>query len=312
MWKKLGIGAAALAVFGLSSVLAQRAPDPQGGPPPFSREDAGAFLEARIAALHAGLQLTPAQEPLWPPFEQAYRDRGKLRLARAAGPPPAADDPISRLQRRADALLQQGAVLKRLADAATPLWQSFDDGQKRRFAVLARPFYQRMMTGFGSGRPDERSGPGRDGGRFGLDDGQRGFGPRSFGPPVGPGGPFGRDGDDRGPRSMGPGPSPGIGPGAGPGIGPGIGPRMRSGGPPGRDGEEFGYGRAPRGPDGGFGREQRRDSGREQGRDQGREQRRDSGRDQGRDYGRGQFRWWRGPADGGPGRQGRADGEEQL
>jgi hypothetical protein len=290
MWKKLVIGGATLAVLGLSSVWAQRAPDRPDRPngPPFSREDAGAFLEARIAALHAGLQLTPAQEPLWPPFEQAYRDRGKMRIARAAAaPPPPAEDPIARLQRRADALLQQGAVLKRLADAAAPLWQSFDDGQKRRFGVLARPFYQRMMTGFGGGRPDERSGlgagPGRDGGRFGLEGGPGGFGPR-----PGPGGRFGRDGDDgRGPR--------GAGPGFGPGIGPGAGPRLRFGGQPGRDGEDFGYGRGPRGPEGGFGREPRRDS----------------GRDQDREFGRGQFRGRRDPAETGPGRQGRADGEEQ-
>jgi len=222
------MGAATLAVLGasgilgLSGVLAQPAPDRPNGPL-FSREDAGAFLEARIAALHAGLQLTPEQERLWPAFEQAYRERGKLRIARATTGAPPTEDPVARLQRRADALLQQGAVLKRLADAAAPLWQSFDEGQKRRFTILARPLGQRIGAAFG--RPDERPGAapgpdrdgdsgrefgprpglgapqGRDGGRFGFEGGPRGFGRdsgREFGPRTGPGGPQGRDGDERG------------------------------------------------------------------------------------------------------------------
>ena len=185
MWKKLFVGAAMLAVLGLSSVSAQPAPDRPNGL--FSREDAAAFLEARIAGLRAGLQLTPEQERLWPPFEQAFRDRGKLRIAGVAGGTlPATEDPIARLQRRADALLQQGAVLKRLAETAAPLWQSFDEAQKRRFPVLAQLFNQRAAMSFGGGRPEERSGPGtapgREGGRFGFDGG-----PHGMGPGMGPG-----------------------------------------------------------------------------------------------------------------------------
>jgi len=224
MWKKLVVAAALLAVLGSPGVLAQPAPDRPNGA--FSREDAGAFLEARIAALHAGLQLTPEQERLWPPFEQAFRDRGKLRIARmAAGAPPATEDPIARLQRRADALLQQGAMLKRLAETAAPLWQSFDEAQKRRFAVLARPFNRRAALGFGGGRFDERSGPGvapgREGGRFGFDGGPRGVGPGTI---------------------------------------PGMRPRFGFRGPLVRDGDDFGYGRGPRGREGGFGGDQRGDS----------------------------------------------------
>ena len=36
-------------------------------------EDRAAFTDARIAALHAGLKLTPDQEKLWPPVEAAIR-----------------------------------------------------------------------------------------------------------------------------------------------------------------------------------------------------------------------------------------------
>jgi len=39
---------------------------------------------------------------------------------------------------RADVMGQRAAGLKKLADAAGPLYKSLDDGQKRRFALLAR------------------------------------------------------------------------------------------------------------------------------------------------------------------------------
>ena len=41
-------------------------------------EDRAAFLDARLAALHAGLELTADQDKLWPPVEQALRDFSKL------------------------------------------------------------------------------------------------------------------------------------------------------------------------------------------------------------------------------------------
>jgi hypothetical protein len=140
MLNRLATVTAALVVLGASSVCAQPAPDRGDGarPPALSLEDAGAYLEARISALHSGLQLTPEQERLWPAFEQAYRESAKLRLERGSEPP-SADDPVARMQRRADALTRRAAAAKALAEAAAPLWQSFGDGQKRRFAALARP-----------------------------------------------------------------------------------------------------------------------------------------------------------------------------
>jgi zinc resistance-associated protein len=213
MWKSLAAAAAAI-VLGSSLASAQAPRERPDGPraPAFSRDNAEAFIDARIAALHAGLRLTPDQERMWPAFEQAYRDLAKLRLDRALGAaPPATDDPIARLGRRADLLTRRGAALKSLADAAAPLWQSFDDGQKRRFAVLARTSALRLGL---LGRPDDRFGPpGRDGDRFGPD--RRGFGPGwpRFGDDgfrPGFGRPFGRDGDEfgygRGPRDLYPGP----------------------------------------------------------------------------------------------------------
>src|SRR4029077_19986745 len=102
--------------------------------------DIAAFGDARIAALHAGLKLTAEQEKLWPPVETALRDLAKQRSERFAaranadGP----KDPIDRLNLRADVMGQRAAGLKKLADAAGPLYKSLDESQKHRFVMLAR------------------------------------------------------------------------------------------------------------------------------------------------------------------------------
>ena len=41
-----------------------------------SPEDMSAFVDARIAALRAGLKLSTEQERLWPPVEEAIRGLG--------------------------------------------------------------------------------------------------------------------------------------------------------------------------------------------------------------------------------------------
>jgi len=103
-------------------------------------EDLRAFGEARLAALKAGLTLTPEQEKNWPAFEQAARDLAKVRMDRisAVHNAPAIDDPVERLRQRAAALSETGAALKKLADATDPLYKSLDENQKRRFAILNR------------------------------------------------------------------------------------------------------------------------------------------------------------------------------
>ena len=110
-------------------------------------EDRAAFVDARIAAVHAGLKLTADQEKLWPPVEAAVRDFAKLRIDRAnarmkAQDTPqgngqqAPDDPIARLRERADNMASSSAALKKIADAADPLYKTLDEGQKRRLAIL--------------------------------------------------------------------------------------------------------------------------------------------------------------------------------
>ena len=141
MWKAIVAGTATLAIAGTSLVYAQQRSDRDGAQrwrP--NTEDMRAFGEARLAALKAGLTLTPDQEKNWPAFEQAARDFGKLRMDRrtAMRNTPPSDDPVERLRQRATAMTDTGAALKKLADATDPLYKSLDENQKRRFAILNR------------------------------------------------------------------------------------------------------------------------------------------------------------------------------
>ena len=141
MWKTVLAGTTALAIAGTSLVYAQQGP---GGPDRAQRwqpsaEDVTAFGDARIAALHAGLKLTAEQEKNWPAVESALRDLAKQRSARFAARA-SADQPkdfVERLNLRAEVMTQSGTALKKVADAAGPLYKSLDDGQKHRFAMLA-------------------------------------------------------------------------------------------------------------------------------------------------------------------------------
>ena len=103
--------------------------------------DIAAFTDARIAALKAGLELTPDQAKNWPPFEQAVRDMAQLRIqriqARLSGDQQSPTSPFDRLERRADAMAKRSAALKKVADAGGPLYASLNDDQKQRFTKLA-------------------------------------------------------------------------------------------------------------------------------------------------------------------------------
>ena len=141
-------GIAALAIAGSTAVYAQHRPWFQEHMRymRMSPEDRAAMADARIAAVHAGLKLNADQEKLWPPVETAVRDFAKLRIDRAnarmnaekdgSSDAQKPDDPVGRLRARADRMATTAAVLKRIADAADPLYKTLDDGQKRRLKVL--------------------------------------------------------------------------------------------------------------------------------------------------------------------------------
>ncbi len=103
-----------------------------------SESDKAAFFDARIAALHAGLTLTPDQEKLWPAVETALRGAAKTMADRRKvwkdEPHPA--DPVQLLQRASETALARGDALKKLADAAAPLYGTLNDEQKHRLPIL--------------------------------------------------------------------------------------------------------------------------------------------------------------------------------
>ena len=76
-------GVATLAIAGSTVVYAQQHRSWVQEHMRMSPEDRAAFADARIAAVHAGLKLTPDQEKLWPPVEAAVRDLAKMRIDRA-------------------------------------------------------------------------------------------------------------------------------------------------------------------------------------------------------------------------------------
>ena len=183
-------GIAALAIAGSTAVYAQHRPwfHEHMRHMRLSAEDRAAFTDARIAAVHAGLKLNADQEKLWPPVENAVRDFATLRLERANARMEARRnesqdeqkpaDPVARLRERADNMASSAAALKKIADAADPLYKTLDDGQTRRLAILTRVegrfgrgwrhhgFEHGMMGGDGDHSQDRHDGR-DDGGRGG-------------------------------------------------------------------------------------------------------------------------------------------------
>jgi hypothetical protein len=170
---------AALAIAGSTAVYAQHRPwfHDHMRYMQMNPEDRAALTDARIAAVHAGLKLNADQEKLWPPVETAVRDFAKLRIdranARMNAKPDQSDDPVSRLRQRADNMAASAAAMKKIADAADPLYKTLDEGQKRRLALLTH----RGEGRFGGGWMHHRFERGMmDGDRDGRDGGQDGSG----------------------------------------------------------------------------------------------------------------------------------------
>ena len=162
MLKIIAVGATALFVTVSTLAYAQA---------PSTRElerlteaDMAHLTDARVNVVKAALQLTADQEKLWPPVEEAIRARARDRQTRIANLQKEADElrgrsrleilrdrnPIEFLNRRADALAQRAADLKKLAEAWQPLYQTLTPDQKRRMAHLAIVALRELRN------PDER------------------------------------------------------------------------------------------------------------------------------------------------------------
>jgi hypothetical protein len=114
--------------------------------------DRNTLTDMRVDLVKAALQLTPDQEKLWPPVENAIRSNAEDRRGRIAKIQETVGirsdqsqsrmdmrnrDPIAFLQRCSQALAQRSADLDRLAEAWQPLYNTLSQEQRQRMAALA-------------------------------------------------------------------------------------------------------------------------------------------------------------------------------
>jgi zinc resistance-associated protein len=146
MWSPVLVGAAVIAIAGSSIVFAQQmeGEGERGQSSRVSQDDRTGLgdgrLASRLASLRERLRLTPEQEKNWPAYESARQALAKHRRERmqAWHEQSRPTDPTQQMRQRAEALSGTGAALSRLADAQERLYNSLDEGQKRRFATLSQ------------------------------------------------------------------------------------------------------------------------------------------------------------------------------
>jgi hypothetical protein len=105
--------------------------------------DRETVLDAKLSGMKAGLGLTADQEKLWAPFEAAVKDAAKSRIdaigemmrMRSQGE---RLSPVDHLEAMADRLSQGATNIKKIADAAKPLYDGLDESQKYKFGMLGR------------------------------------------------------------------------------------------------------------------------------------------------------------------------------
>jgi LTXXQ motif family protein len=147
MLNTISAGMTALVVIAAPSLAFAQSPFAGPASPRVTAADLNAVTDARLAIIKGTLQLTPDQERYWPAIEEAIRARAKSRQARLESITTGAADrspvealrdrnPVDFLNRRADALAQRSADLKKIAAAWQPLYQSLMPDQKRRLGLL--------------------------------------------------------------------------------------------------------------------------------------------------------------------------------
>lgn len=144
MWKGMIGAVAALLIVGAPATHAQQGmPGPSGTPESerLSQAEFKMLTDIRVAVVRAALQLTPEQDKLWPPVEEAIRARAEARYGRLADLNDRIGrwrdvDPAQLYLQRADLLADRAAGLKRLGDAWQPLFQSLTPDQKTRLRLV--------------------------------------------------------------------------------------------------------------------------------------------------------------------------------
>ena len=158
MSKRICIGLAVLITIGSFSFVQAQVPATGAAREHLSATELQALTDARISIVKFARQMTPEQEKLWPPVEEAIRFRATGRQARLAEREARIGElreknaietledrnPVDFLHRRADALAQRAAELKRLADAWQPLYETLSPDQKRRLGIAAIFVFREM------------------------------------------------------------------------------------------------------------------------------------------------------------------------
>ena len=99
---------------------------------------AEAALDAQLKGMRTSLRLSADQEELWGPFESAVKDGAKARVIALQKEQSDSLSPMDRLNATADRVAQCAAILKKIVEAAKPLYASLDDAQKHKFITLGR------------------------------------------------------------------------------------------------------------------------------------------------------------------------------
>ena len=158
MSKIVCAGLAALITVGSPVLAHAQAPHSGAARERLSATELEALTDGRIAIVKFSLQMTPDQEKLWPAVEEAIRSRAAGRQARLAEREARIGEfhdrnaieilrdrnPIDFLRRRADALAQRSAEIRRLAEAWQPLYQTLSPDQRRRLGVVAIFVFREM------------------------------------------------------------------------------------------------------------------------------------------------------------------------
>ena len=139
--------------------------------PRMTQDHFNRFVDARIAGIKAGLRLTGDQERLWQPVENAIRTNAGERFTRFEQRRDRRDqrqstDFMQRLEQRGASMTENAQRTTAIATAMRPLWDTFNEDQKRIAPRLLRP----VMGGPGwrgerrGGRRDHAMHHGRMGG----------------------------------------------------------------------------------------------------------------------------------------------------
>ena len=94
--------------------------------------------DARIDGMKAALKLTPDQEKYWIPFQAVLRDSYQQhnQMMAATRQAIAKDDPVQLLDKLSDDASQGATQMKKVAEAAKPLYDSLTASQKQAFGPL--------------------------------------------------------------------------------------------------------------------------------------------------------------------------------